>query len=351
MRKTLCVSSIIIMIIMSVIDVKGLDNGSSCNKVLADVAELNRRVHDAPKRGDEGEFKQAMKDMERFIDEHPDLKKVLEDLKEKDQEFEKHKSVAQEYRKNGQHLEAIGEYQECLDVLTQMSETTPQNEKIGAARANIFWDIGKAYQELANENFQAARSEENVPSYMQDLFKPQSERLLSEDSRTRDQAVDSILQDRRDIVDKLIPLVDPANDMKYSDETRSAAAYLLGEFRASEAVPILSRALADEPGAKIISRISRYDISRYDVPVWTALVKIGRPTVPAMIENIETSDNRILRKKSLDVLNHVLGGKRRLLELLSKLQKKATDKEKHRRITVAQQFAEVHFKEDKEPLY
>ena len=174
----------------------------------------------------------------------------------------------------------------------------------------------------------------------------QIEGLLSQDSRIRDQVVDSILQDRQAIVNKLIPLIDPANAKKYSDQTRCAAAYLLGEFRASEAVPILSRALADEPGAKIISRISRYD-----VPVWTALVKIGRPTVPAMIENIETSDNRILRKKSLDVLNHVLGGKRRLLELLSKLQKKATDKEKHRRITVAQQFAEVHFKEDKEPLY
>ncbi len=346
MRKTLCVSSIIIMIIMSVIDVKGLDNGSSCNKVLADVAELNRRVHDAPKRGDEGEFKQAMKDMERFIDEHPDLKKVLEDLKEKDQEFEKHKSVAQEYRKNGQHLEAIGEYQECIDVLTQMSETTPQNEKIGAARANIFWDIGKAYQELANENFQAARSEENVPSYMQDLFKPQSERLLSQDARIRDRTVDSILQDRRAIVDKLIPLVDPANAEKYSDETRCAAAYLLGEFRANEAVPVLSRALADEPGRK-----TTWDASRYDVPVWTALVKIGRPAVPAMIENIETSNNRILRKKSLDVLYHVLGGKRRITELLAKLKVRAKDRSKIQCIEAAIQHTQEHFKEDREPLY
>jgi len=67
------------------------------------------------------------------------------------------------------------------------------------------------------------------------------------------------------------------------------------------------------------------DISRYDVPVWTALVRIGRPVVPAMIENIETSDNRILREKSIDVLYHVLGGKRRVLELLTKLKEQAKD--------------------------
>ena len=153
--------------------------------------------------GSEDEFEQTIKKQERFLDERPDLKKALEYLNEKDQEFEKHRSVAQEYRKNGQHLEAIREYQECMDVLTQMSETTPLDEKIGAAvRANIFWDIGKAYQELAKESFQAARSVENVPSHLRDRFKSQNERLLSHDQRTRDKAVDSILQDRGGIVNK-----------------------------------------------------------------------------------------------------------------------------------------------------
>ena len=170
--------------------------------------------------------------------------------------------------------------------------------------------------------------------------------LLSQDSRIRDQAVDSILQDRRSIINKLIPLIDPANTKKYSDQTRCAAAYLLGMLRANEAVPVLSRALENEPGRKLI-----FDISRYDVPVWTALVRIGRPAVPTMIENIETSDNKILREKSLNVLYHVLGGKRRVLELLTKLKARAENPLIIEHIEAAIQHTQSHFKEDKEPLY
>lgn len=170
--------------------------------------------------------------------------------------------------------------------------------------------------------------------------------LISQDFQTRDRAVDSILQDRQAVVSELIVLIDPANAKKYSVQTRCAAAYLLGMFRASEAVIVLSQALANEPGRTEIS-----DISRYDAPVWTALVRIGRPAVPAMIGNIETSDNEILRKKSLDVLYHVLGGKRRVLELLTKLKEQAKDRPKTERIEAAIQRTQAHFKEDKEPLY
>jgi len=170
--------------------------------------------------------------------------------------------------------------------------------------------------------------------------------LISQDSQTCDRAVDSILQDRQAVISELIVLIDPVNTKKYSVQTRCAAAYLLGMFRASEAVTVLSKALANEPEQREIS-----DISRYDAPVWTALVRIGRPAVPAMIENIETSDNRILRIKSLDVLNHVLGGKRRVLELLTKLREQAKDRPKTERIEAAIQRTEAHFKEDKEPLY
>jgi HEAT repeat protein len=129
------------------------------------------------------------------------------------------------------------------------------------------------------------------------------------------------------IVNELIPLIDPANSEKYNNGTRVAAAFLLGKFRAVEAVPVLARALANEP-----EQGEKPDISRYDAPVWTALVRIGRPAVPAMIENIEASDNRILHIKSLDVLYHVLGGKRRVLELLTKLKVQAKDHPEIQRI-------------------
>ena len=171
--------------------------------------------------------------------------------------------------------------------------------------------------------------------------------LLSKQLRTRNQAVDAILRDRKSVVEQLIPLIDPVNTKKYSDETRCAAAYVLGQLRAVEAVPVLSKALADPPGPKVIT-----DISRYDSPVLTALVKIGRPAVPEMINNLENSDNLILRKKSLDVLNHVLGGKRRLLELMVKLIERSTDdRDVSRRLTEAHSWAQAHYKEDSEPLY
>ena len=68
----------------------------------------------------------------------------------------------------------------------------------------------------------------------------------------------------------LISLFDPANSNQYNGGTRCMAAFLLGKFRAVEAVPVLSQALVDEPGPKVTLRIDGYA-----APVWTALVRIG----------------------------------------------------------------------------
>jgi hypothetical protein len=182
----------------------------------------------------------------------------------------------------------------------------------------------------------------------------QLDQLLSDNSQAREQAVDKILNDRKALIKKLIPLIDPKNSEKFSDETRCVAAYLLGELRAVEAVPVLSQALADPPGEKFIS-----DGSRYDAPVFSALVRIGRPAVAAMIENIKTTDDLTLQNRSLDVLLHVLGGKQRLLELLVKLNDRAlaekpVNREEARRFREAHVWAEAHYVQRKgyeEPLY
>jgi hypothetical protein len=177
--------------------------------------------------------------------------------------------------------------------------------------------------------------------------------LLAQDERTRDRAVDKILEDRKSVIDQLISTVDRGNIAKYNDETRCAAAYLLGELRAEEAVPVLSKTL-DRPLGRQVSS----DISRYDAPIFTALVKIGRPAVPAMFENIESSDNPILRKNSMDVLLHVLGGKTRLLEVLGKLHDRAVKENRPpiiaRRLAEGRKWAEGHYQYppgSEEPLY
>lgn len=60
--------------------------------------------------------------------------------------------------------------------------------------------------------------------------------ILTADDESRDRIVDELLQPRKDLVESLISIVEPENRDEYSDETKSAAGYLLGELRAVEAV-------------------------------------------------------------------------------------------------------------------
>jgi len=201
------------------------------------------------------------------------------------------------------------------------------------------WVLVVAICAVAGVPLLRATSEQPAAAQIQERI----EALLSDESRVRDETVWAIMGDREDTVRKLIDLVDPANAEKYSDETRSAAAFLLGEFRAREAVPVLSKALRNPPGSWFSS-----DISPYSQSIFGALAKIGRP---AMIKNVEGSDDELLRKRSLGVLSHTLGGKRRTLELLAKLQARAKDEKKIERIKAAIKYTQEHFKENQEPLY
>lgn len=171
-------------------------------------------------------------------------------------------------------------------------------------------------------------------------------KLQSKNASMRDKAVDAFLKDRKNSINDLVALVAQTGGKKYSDETRSAAAYLLGEMRAPEAVPALSRASANPLGP-----MDSADTSRYDAPIFTALVKIGRPAVPAMIKNLEETDNAILRMRSTVVLYHVLGGKQHLLELLGKLKARTKDKAVAKRIEAVTVYVQKNFKETTAPLY
>ncbi|MCH8854428.1 MAG: hypothetical protein IID41_17515 [Planctomycetes bacterium] len=182
----------------------------------------------------------------------------------------------------------------------------------------------------------------------QEKAMPQIDGLRSANARARDEAVDAILHSRKAFAEELVRLIDPDNAAQHRENTRSAAAYLLGELRDPAAVPVLARALREQPDRIVMNPPRR---NRYAAAVWTALVKIGRPAVPAMIDNIEGSDDRYLRDQSLYVLNHVLGGKRRVLELLAKLEARSKTDATTQRIRSAASWVSSHFKEDKEPLY
>lgn len=168
--------------------------------------------------------------------------------------------------------------------------------------------------------------------------------LESNEEQTRDQSVVAILAQRKAVIERLIALI--GAEGKRSDETRSAAAYVLGQLRAVEAVPALSKALANPPKERRLTT----DITRYDAPIFTALVEIGRPAVPAMIENIEATDNAALVRNSLDVLCHVLGGKQHTLELLGKLKARPKDEKIVTRIEAAIEYTAKHYSGE-DPLY
>jgi len=166
------------------------------------------------------------------------------------------------------------------------------------------------------------------------------DKLCSTDARVRDEGVAAVLAGRKATIARLIALFDPDRTPPQSPETRAVAAYLLGEYRAVEAVPVLARSFALDAGP-------RFDFSgsRYGAPVWTALVKIGPPAAPAMIDNLRDSDDPAVRHYSLDVLLRVLGGKRHLVEALEKAKADTTDPAKAARAEQACKRAREYYKD------
>lgn len=191
-----------------------------------------------------------------------------------------------------------------------------------------------------------------MPADIRDLF--------STDEAVLNTAIDHILASRKELIDRLIPLVAVENAGKYNPKTRAAAGYLLGQMRAAEAASALAKALAQDPGPDY-----QFDIDRLTRPYFGAVVEIGRPAVPSLLENIQTTDDAVLREKSLFALSHILGGKRRMIETLRRLAA-TTDPAlkdpaalkaaaaKAGRVNAAIKWAEDHYKTrpgDEEPLY
>lgn len=177
------------------------------------------------------------------------------------------------------------------------------------------------------------------------MGKDVSKLLTHSDSVTRNQAVDVILDERRQLEKDLIKLVDPDKSQKVSPESRAAAAYVLGEIRSIEAVGPLVRSLAFERELK-----RSFDIDRFDYPITSALIKIGRPSVPELLRRIEAVDSRAECGTIVAILSRVLGGKRRLLDVLRKVEQ-GIDAKNIDRLRMAIDYVEVNVKERKEPLY
>ena len=194
----------------------------------------------------------------------------------------------------------------------------------------------------------------STDSKEQEKVKNTTDGLKSDNISIHGKTVQQLLSNRKDIIHELVELVHPKNKEQYSKKTRSMAAYLLGEYRASEAAPVLAQSLSieDDPGDPM-----SFDLSRYENPIVLALFKIGRPAIMPVIKNIESSDDRIVRSQSLGVMTYTLGGRRRTLEVLNRRKNEAEDQKVKERLKKAcdkltAEIAKFESKKDfKEPLF
>jgi len=106
--------------------------------------------------------------------------------------------------------------------------------------------------------------------------------IVSPEGSDRMQAEKLFLEDRRATVSALLQVLDlpvRPDEPFYTGSPRNSAIKLLGELRAPEAVPALTQWLVPRPGQSGV-----VDGLMYLSPAGYALVKIGMPAVPAVVD-------------------------------------------------------------------
>ena len=121
------------------------------------------------------------------------------------------------------------------------------------------------------------------------------------------------------------------NDSKMSNLSRCAAAYYLGDFHVSEAVDPLASDIALQP----ILLTTEHCTMLHGTIAADALVKIGTPSITAVIRNLEESDNADVRSLSLKVLYRIDGDKDIVQLRLQKAMAAQKDSNKKARLQAA----------------
>lgn len=114
--------------------------------------------------------------------------------------------------------------------------------------------------------------------------------LSSNEPGVRNQAVRDLLAERASLVAQLTTMVDEQEDWEERAEQAKAAAYLLGEMRAVEAVPALVQFINLERAGlgpmlpAPLAPVSSADL--WTLPAVRALVKIGEPCLDAVMSRL-----------------------------------------------------------------
>jgi len=131
-------------------------------------------------------------------------------------------------------------------------------------------------------------------------------------------------------------LVAVLNGAKSRNFSKCAAAYYLGELHFTDAVETLNSSIVlrlDENQIPIFSLV-KIDPSLIN-PSVEALVKIGNPSIPAVIRNLAESDDAKVRELSLKVLYRIDGDKDIVQLRLQKAIAAQKDSNKKARLQVA----------------
>ena len=115
-----------------------------------------------------------------------------------------------------------------------------------------------------------------------------------------ERATVEIQEKRSELITSLIRILRNETDK----EKKIRICYLLGEYRATEAIWDLSKNISLE--AQIPDELTEKPLwLKY--PAQEALVKCGNRSIRYMLENIESSDNELIQKLSIEVIWQVMG--------------------------------------------
>lgn len=160
-------------------------------------------------------------------------------------------------------------------------------------------------------------------------------------TKERMELIDELSRERGEIQRDLI------RELRHttSEEIKITAAFLLGIYRMEEAVRHL---------AEVITLESKQDELYKRLPLWSrypvveALIRIGKPSVRVMIQNIASSDDKKVRELSAKVIRYVEGREIGRI-VLEKAAEKQTDPAKKARLKGALDLDYFKLPEEKTP--
>jgi len=158
--------------------------------------------------------------------------------------------------------------------------------------------------------------------------------ITSDNEKERMSAQRKWLIDRQETIEYLLSVIKtPIKDGEpfYSSTTsRNIAIFLLGKLRAKEAVTELTKWLIPKPGQSLV--ISEEQMFS---PAGCALVDIGLPSIPPLLELLKSEEASILREQCIKIIVSIKGLRETEL-LFEDVVSKETNTAKRENLKVAQ---------------